>query len=151
MNQKLLDQTTAAAQPHLADGESVVAAGMATIGKISTARISAGGVAVAALTAGALTVYKVPKKRYIALTDRRMIFLEANDMTGKATTQKAFELPVEAISTLDVKVKRVLLMIPTLVVEFAIAGMDEGLRLTFPTPYRAEGQHLADRFRAPAA
>jgi hypothetical protein len=133
----------AALAPTLDDGEQVEVVCSAVVGSISAARMMRTGLAVTVLTAGMLTVFRVPKKRYVGLTDRRLILLEGNPTSGRPTSTVALQLERSALASTGTQQKRVMLLAPTLVVDVAVAGSDTGLRLTFPTVCRDEGRKIA--------
>jgi hypothetical protein len=147
VNKNVVDGVGAAVAPQLAEGERVEIVSVAQVGQVSTAKVMATGLAVAALTAGTLAVYRTPKKRFVVLTNRRLLLLEANQVTGRATGQIALDLPREALTVLSVKTRRVMLVVPTLAVELAVADLEKGLKLVFPTPARADGQIIAESLR----
>jgi hypothetical protein len=136
--------------PSLEEGEQVEVACSAIVGSISMTRVMGTAFAVAALTAGTLTVFRSPKKMYVGLTDRRLLFVEGNYMSGRPTSTLAMQIPRGALASTGTRKKRTMLM-PTLLVDLAVAGSDTGLRLTFPTPCRDEGRRMAAALTAPAS
>ncbi len=143
MNKRVSEAVTAAVAPHLSEGEQVELLSVAQLRQTSVTKSMAAGLAVAALTAGVLTVYSSPKKQYVVLTSRRLLIMDANSATGRPTGQIVLDLPRDALAVTDVRTRRVVLVVPMLSVELAVAGLDKGLRLVFPTVIRAEGRQLA--------
>lgn len=72
-----------------------------------------------------------------------MLFLGQHGVTGRHIPKIEFEIPRDALRTTATRTKRVMLA-PTLVAEFALAGSDRGLTLQFPMPCRAAGAQLAE-------
>jgi hypothetical protein len=142
MKQKTLDAARAAAAPSLQPGELVELTGVASAGKLRVGKQLAQAAVVAVVTAGTLAAWTTPKKFYVVLTDRRLLFLEQHSLTGGPTTKLGLELPRAALSVQQVKVKPIM-FIPTLRVDLAIAGADNGLQLIFPAVAIPEGRQFA--------
>jgi hypothetical protein len=145
------ERIRAALRPALEDGEQVEVVCSAAVGSISVARMMGTALVVGALTAGTLIAFRVPKKLYVGLTDRRLIFLEGNIMSGRPTSKVALQLGRPVLASTSTRPKRTMALVPTLVVDLAIAGSDTGLRLTFPTPCRDEGRQIAAALTPPAS
>ena len=128
---------------NLEPGESVEIVGSALVGQLSVKKNLAQALIVSAATLGTITAWRQPQKLFVALTDRRLVFLTGNLATGKATSKVALALPRSALSTVGTRTKRVMLVIPTLVVDLAVKGSEQGMRLQFPAAVRAEGAELA--------
>ena len=124
---------------HLGPGEVVEVTASAAVKQVALTRSIATGLAVAALSGGLMTVAVVPRKFFVAFTDRRMLFLEGNDVSGRPTTKIALDLPRAGLAVQSAKAKRAVLVVPTLVAELAVAGWDKALQLQFPTPCRDAG------------
>jgi len=124
-------------------GESVEIVGSALVGQLSVKKNLAQALVVSAATLGTIIAWRQPQKLFVALTDRRLVFLTGNLATGKATSKVALALPRTALSTVGTRTKRVMLVIPILVVDLAVKGSDQGMRLQFPAAVRAEGAELA--------
>jgi hypothetical protein len=92
VNEHQSELVRAALGPTLEDGEQVEVVCSATVGSISVARMMGTAVVVAAVTAGTLIALRMPKKLYVGLTDRRLIFLEGNFTTGRPTSKVALQL-----------------------------------------------------------
>lgn len=143
MNEKLTASVHEGAQSSLEPGERVELVASALVGELQMSSVMGKAFAATVLTAGMLTVFSAPKKLFLALTDRRLLFLEANAVTGRATSQLVSQLPRTHVRAIALRPKRTMLVIPTLIVDLEVAGAEKGLRLTFPTPCRTEGEQFA--------
>jgi hypothetical protein len=96
-------------------------------------------------TAGMFTAFARPRKTYLALTSQRLMFFNGETVSGRPG-KLLFSLPREAVSVADVD-KGVI----NVKVELAIEGQDKGLRLTFPTVARKDGEQVAAVLRSTVA
>ena len=128
---------------NLESGETVEIVGSALVGQLSVKKNLAQALIVSAATLGTITAWRQPQKLFLALTDRRLVFLTGSVATGKSTSKVALALPRTALSTVGTRSKRVMFVIPTLVVDLAVKGSDQGMRLQFPAAMRAEGAAFA--------
>lgn len=144
MNKSLVGSINSAAAVVLDPGETVQVVASAMVGQVSAKKTIVAAAAVGVLTGGALTALVTPKKLYVVLTERRLVFLEGEKIGGKAKPVIYMEFPRSAVETVSTRTKRAVLVVPTLVAEFAIAGSEKGLKLQFPTVCRGEGQEIAD-------
>ena len=136
------DSAMKALAEDLNPGESVEMVSVAMVGQLSVAKSVATGLVVAAATLGTFSAFVRPRKLFVILTNQRLLFLGANETTGRARRGIVMEFPREALSTQTARIKRALLLLPTALVDIAIAGMDKGIRLQFPMPARADGLQL---------
>lgn len=133
----------AAVAGHLAPGEEIQVVATSTVKQVTAKRMAATAAAAAVLSAGMLTVAVVPRKFFVVLTDRRLVFLVGNDLTGRPTEKVFLDLPRTALSVQSYKAKRAMLVIPTAVLEVAVAGSDKALWMMFPTPCRLRAADMA--------
>ena len=127
----------------LAPDEEVQVVATSTVKQVTAKRMAATAAAAAVLSAGMLTVAVVPRKYFVVLTDRRLLFLVGNDVTGRPTEKVFLDLPRPALSVQSYKAKRAMLVIPTAVLEIAVAGSDKALWMMFPTPCRHRAADMA--------
>jgi hypothetical protein len=139
----------AAAEPMIKPEEQIELCAAALIGTVSTARKMRDALVVSALTAGTITAFRTPRKYYLALTDRRLLFIGIDPRNNKPG-KLVFDLPREVLTTGKVQTKRAMLFVKTLRVELEVVGVEKNLILTFPTVCLNEGQQLADLFTARA-
>ena len=135
---------------HLVPGEQIRVVATSTVKQVTAKRMVATAAAAAVLTAGMLTVHVAPKKFFVVLTDRRLVFLGGNELTGRPNKKIVMELPVQALTVQSLRTKRVLLLIPSAVLEVAVAGSDKGLWMQFPTPCRDRAADIARWLGAPS-
>ncbi|MEV4433673.1 hypothetical protein [Streptomyces sp. NPDC049555] len=124
--------------PLLFPGERVELITFAAVGKVSVRRQVATAALVGIATAGFMTMAVRPRKAYIVLTDRRLLFLDGETMSGKPG-KFMMEMPRPYVSASAPKKGMFGL---TMVAELSLAGADKGLRLTFAATHREEGQYL---------
>jgi len=126
-----------AAAPHLRPGEVVRIGAFTTVGSVSVKRqfVTAAVVGVATLGQVAATVR--PAKRYLALTDQRLLFFNGEGTFGRPG-KILFALPKEAVAV--VKSGRRLLFYR---IELAVAGQEKGLLINFPITARATMEQVA--------
>jgi hypothetical protein len=89
------------------------------------------------------TTITVPKRLWVALTDQRLLFFEPNAVSGRPTSKVVIQLPRSALTCTGTRPKMMMFMVPMLLADVVIAGNANGLRLTFPTAYRADGRQIA--------
>jgi hypothetical protein len=85
-----------------------------------------------------------PKSYYVALTDRRLLFFGKDDLSGRPLNMLAFALPLELLSSSDVK-KGLL----TTQFHVQIEGHDKALKMVFPLPARADAPLIASALGGP--
>ncbi|MFC0554056.1 hypothetical protein ACFFHJ_24480 [Planotetraspora thailandica] len=129
-----------AAAESLEPGEQPEIASIAMVGSMRLKRSLALGLATAALTGGAAAAFLVPVKRYVLLTDRRLLFFEMNQLTGRPTRNLIGEIPRPAIGVVNVSVGI------TGVLKVAV-GAEQGLKLRFPIPARTDARRMAEALR----
>jgi|ERR1700722_5318770 hypothetical protein len=137
MSSKHTPRLAEAAAPYLRPGEVVEIGAFTTVGSVSVKRqfITAAVVGVASLGHVVATVR--PAKRYVALTNRRLLFFNGEGTFGRPGKVLS-SLPKEAVAV--VKSGRHLLYYR---IELAVAGQEKGLRINFPMTARATMEQIA--------
>ncbi len=79
----LQDRIKKAATPLLDPGEVIEIATVAAVGKVSTRRQIATVAVTAILSVGTVTAVVYSPKRPVVLTNRRLLFLDANEISGR--------------------------------------------------------------------
>ena len=85
-----------------------------------------------------------PRNTYLALTNQRLMFFDGQTASGRPG-KLLFTLPREAVSVAGVD-KGVI----NVKVELAIQGQEKGLRMTFPTVAKKDGEQVAAALKAVA-
>ena len=93
-----------------------------------------------AISGGLIGAFFVPRKQYVVLTDRRLLFVEQNQMTGRPMPNLIGELPRSALKTVRVRGR----LVP--VVTLSVAGEAKGLKLRVPWPVRRDAYTIAAAF-----
>jgi hypothetical protein len=141
-----LDQITAAASPFLEPGEIVEIGLMAGVGRVTVKRQVATAAISAILSLGTLTVTVRPIYRGLALTNRRLLVLEAGQQLGRPKKKLVGEVPREVIQA--VKRRSVLNTQYDLI---DTQGTGQAIRITCPLWSRKAGAQLAAALSAPPA
>jgi hypothetical protein len=145
VNNKRVQMVAELAAPHLRPDEEIEMTVYANVGSVSIKRIVATAAVVTVATAGMFTAFARPRKTYLALTSQRLMFFDGETMSGRPG-KLLFTLPREALSVAGVDKGALAVK-----VELAIQGQEKGLRLTFPTVARKDGEQVAAMLRATAA
>ena len=132
------------AAPHLGPGEQIEMTVYAKVGSVSIKRVAATAAVVAVATAGMFTAIARPRNTYLALTSQRLMFFDGETMSGRPG-KLLFTLPREAVSVAGVDKGAIAFK-----AELAIEGQDKGLRLTFPTVTRKDGERVVSALQAAA-
>lgn len=140
--QAKIELAKTAVQPMLLPGERIEIVTVAMFGRFSTAKGFRFGIVVAILTLGLFYGLSAPKKRWLVVTDSRLIFLEMNSTSGKPTEVIAW-LYRSVLRTEAQRTRRAVLFVPMLEVDLATTDGSDKVRLTFPTPCRKDGRALA--------
>ena len=133
-----LDQIKAAASGFLEPGETVEIGLMAGVGRVSVKKQIATAAASAILSLGTVTVTVRPVYRALALTDRRLLVLEAGSMLGQPKKKLVGELPREVIHA--VRQRSLVNAVYDLV---DAKGSGQAIRITCPLWSRKGGAQLA--------
>ena len=144
---RIVEYATIAAPPSLGPGERVEVASRVQVGRVSVRRNLVLATLVAVVTFGGLLVFRVPKVLYLVLTDRRLLFLEPNELSGRPTTMVAAQHDRPALFAGPVVPGRVALLRPASRLTLALAepdGSREELLLTFLGACRQDAPRLAN-------
>jgi hypothetical protein len=133
----LQDRIKKAATPLLEPGEAIEVATVAAVGKVSTRRQIATVAVTTILSAGTVTAVSYSPKRPVVLTDRRLLFLDANEITGRPLEKLVGALHREGLRA---QRQRALLWLKYDLIDSAGAPV---VRLSFPVPNRSAGHQIA--------
>jgi hypothetical protein len=137
MSNKHTPRLAQAAAPHLRPGEVVEVGAFTTVGSVSVKRQVFTAAVVGIATLGHVAATVRPAKRYLAVTNQRLLFFNGEAAFGRPG-KLLFSLPRQAIAV--VKSGRHLLAYR---IELAIAGQEKGLRINFPITARATMEQIA--------
>jgi hypothetical protein len=137
MSSKHTRRLAEAAAPHLRPGEVVEIGAFTTVGSVSIKRQFATAAVVGVATLGFVAATVRPAKRYIAVTNQRLLFFNGEGTLGRPG-KILFALPKEAVAV--VKSGRRLLFYR---IELAVAGQEKGLLINFPITARATMEQVA--------
>jgi hypothetical protein len=137
MSSKHTPRLAQAAEPHLRQGEGVEIGAFTTVGQVSVKRQFLTATVVGIATAGTVLATVRPAKRYLAVTNQRLLFFNGEATFGRPG-KLLFSLPREA--TAVVKSGRHLLFYR---IELAVADQEKGLRINFPITARATMEQIA--------
>ena len=133
----LQDRIKKAATPLLEPGEVIEVVTVAAIGKVSPRRQIATVAVAAILSAGTVTAVAYSPKRPVVLTNRRLLFLDANEITGRPLEKLVGALPREGLRA---QRQRGLLWLKYDLIDNTGAPV---VRLSFPVPNRSAGHQMA--------
>jgi hypothetical protein len=133
----LRDRIKKAATPLLQPGEVIEVATVAAVGKVSAKRQIATAAITAIVTAGTVTAVAYAPKRPMVLTNRRLLFLDANELTGRPQEKLVGELNREGLRA---QRQRALLWLKYDLIDNSGAPV---IRLSFPVPNRKAGHQIA--------
>ena len=133
----LQDRIKKAATPLLEPGEVIEVATVAAVGKVSTRRQIATVAVTAILSAGTVTAVTYSPKRPVVLTNRRLLFLDANEITGRPLEKLVGVLNREGLRA---QRQRALLWLKYDLIDSTGAPV---VRLSFPLPNRSAGHQIA--------
>jgi hypothetical protein len=137
VNPKRTRQVVEVATPYLMPGEHVQLATIASIGSVSLARKAAVATAVGIASGGMLIANVKPRRMYIAVTERSLLFFEGNTSSGRPGKKLLMRLDKQYIATSEPRQGWL-----TLSANLAIEGQPKGLKITFPRPCREDGERL---------
>ncbi len=133
----LQDRIKKAATPLLEPGEVIEVATVAAVGKVSAKRQIATAAITAIVTAGTVTAVAYAPKRPMVLTNRRLLFLDANELTGRPQEKLVGELNREGLRA---QRQGALLWLKYDLIDNNGAPV---VRLSFPVPARKAGNQIA--------
>jgi hypothetical protein len=128
--------------PMLEDGEHLETATMAMVRIPAPARAAWLGMLLAVATLGVLSPADGPQKRFVVLTNHRLLVLAANRASGHPGAV-VFQQPRSVLRVARSANARFLVIIPVLRVDVTVPGAPGDLRLMFPTAARHDGQAIA--------
>lgn len=138
----LADRVAKAATPLLQPGETIEVATVAAVGRVPVKQQIATAAVTAAvtglLTAGTATAVLYVNKRPIVLTNRRLLILDANELTGRPRTKLLGSLSREGLRAQH---QRALLWLTYNLIDNMGRPI---LRLRFPVPNRKPGRRIAE-------
>lgn len=141
------EQVRLCMEQHLEPDERFATGFLGQIGSTSVGRQVATAAAVAVVTAGMFSAWSTPRSLWVAVTDRRMVFLDPHAMSGKPSTTIVSQLPLAALSVVKAGPSRTMFM-PVFKVVLAVAGQTKGLSVTLPMPWRTWGPRLLEALGA---
>jgi hypothetical protein len=133
----LQDRIKKAASPLLEPGEVIEVATVAAVGKVSARRQIATVAVTAILSAGTVTAVAYSPKRPVVLTNQRLLFLDANEITGRPLEKLVGALTREGLRA---QRQRGLLWLKYDLIDSTGAPV---VRLSFPVPNRSAGHQIA--------
>ena len=144
MTSKHTPRLAQAAAPHLRPGEIVEIGAFTTVGSVSAKRQFLTAAVVGVATAGLVVATVRPAKRYLGVTNQRLLFFNGEASFGRPG-KLLFSLPREAVAV--VKSGRRMLAYQ---IELTIAGQEKGLLINFPMTTRATMEEIAASLPAAA-
>lgn len=141
------DRIVKAVGPLLEAGENVELAGIVYVGNVSAKRQLATAAATAILTAGMLTATVRPVRRAFALTDRRLLFVDAEGVLHRPKRELLGALPREMVRATRRR------SIAVLTAQYDITdreGSGQSIRLTFQMGSWKIGARLAVALNTPS-
>lgn len=137
MNPKRTQQVIEAASPYLMHGEHVQLATIASIGSVSPARKVAVAAVVGVASGGMMIANVRPRRMYIAVTERSLLFFEGHTSSGRPGKELLMRLDKQHLMASEPKQGWL-----TLSVRLMVAGQSNALKVTFPRPCREDGRQL---------
>ncbi|GGM04885.1 hypothetical protein GCM10010129_55560 [Streptomyces fumigatiscleroticus] len=134
LNARRARQLSESATPLLAPGEQVQFTSLVGVGSISVRAQVATSTLVAVVSGGTMIGALSPRPLYLVMTDRRLLFFDGN--RGGRPGRLEMDLPRPYLSVSGTK-KAMLGL--TYVVHLAMAGQQQGLKVTFPVQNRSDG------------
>ena len=141
MNNRRKQKLLGTVAPLLTQGEQVELASLAKVGSVSAKRRVLTTAVVGALTAGAVIAVAQPRPMYWVLTDRRLLFVEAVQGSGRPG-KLLMSLPREYLTAAPASPALLGLGAKTVL---TVQGQEQSLKLTFPPAFKAAGRDLAGR------
>lgn len=137
MSSKHTPRLAQAAAPHLRPGEVVEIGAFTTVGSVSVKRQFLTAAVVGIATAGTVVATVRPAKRYLGVTNQRLLFFNGEATFGRPG-KLLFSMPREAVAV--VMSGRHLLAYR---IDLTVAGQEKGLRINFPITARATMEQIA--------
>ena len=136
MNSKRREQLMAALRPMLQPDEPIEVMVFAGVGAVSVRRTMVTAVVTGVLSGGTMMLNVRPKSMFIALTDRRLLFVDAQ-MSGRPG-RLLMDIPRNAVRTGGLRKGPLGLTLRTTLVD----GSERGLKMVFAHPAKADGRAL---------
>lgn len=137
MRPKRRAQLTAVLQPRLQPDEPIEVMAYAGVGAVSVRRTMATAVVTGVLSGGTMMLVVSPKGMFIALTSRRLFFVDVVRLTGRPR-RLVMEIPRDAVRTEGLRKGPLGLTLRTTLVD----GSERGLAMVFAHPAKADGRAL---------
>lgn len=139
MNEKRRQLLLEGAAPLLEADEKVEITTIANVGSVSVKKKVLTAAAAGIATGGLVTANVRPRQMYVILTDRKILFFDADTASGRPGTHMA-TLSREGVSSTEPKSAMLGL---ALGIELSIAGQERDLKIVFPKPSKEEGHQFA--------
>ncbi|HZU58407.1 MAG TPA: hypothetical protein VFA06_21185 [Actinocrinis sp.] len=139
MNDKRRQLLLDAAAPLLEADEKVEITTIANVGSVSVKKKVLTAAVAGIATGGLVTANVRPRQMYVILTDRKILFFDADTSSGRPGKHMA-TLSREGVSSTEPKSAMLGL---ALGIELSIAGQERDLKIVFPKPSKEEGQQFA--------
>ncbi len=139
MNEKRRQLLLDAAAPLLEADEKVEITTIANVGSVSVKKKVLTAAVAGIATGGLVTANVRPRQMYVILTDRKILFFDADTSSGRPGKHMA-TLSREGVSSTEPKSAMLGL---ALGIELSIAGQERDLKIVFPKPSKEEGQQFA--------
>lgn len=137
VKEKRVRQVFEVAAPYLAPGEHVLIATIADVGTVSVARKAAVAVVVGIASLGTMIGTVKPRRLYIAVTERWLLFFEGNTASGRPGRELLMRLDKRQLTASEPKEGPMRLS-----TTLSIGDQPNALKVTFPRPCREEGRRL---------
>jgi hypothetical protein len=139
MNEKRRQLLLEGAAPLLEADEKVEITTIANVGSVSVKKKVLTAAVAGIATGGLVTANVRPRQMYVILTDRKILFFDADTSSGRPGKHMA-TLSREGVSSTEPKSAMLGL---ALGIELSIAGQERDLKIVFPKPSKEEGQQFA--------
>lgn len=137
MNSKRREQLMAVLRPLLQPDEPIEVMVLAGVGAVSVRRTMVTAVVTGILSGGTMMLTVRPKSMFIALTDRRLFFVDGVQVSGRPGRLR-MEIPRNAVRTEGLRKGPLGLTLRTTLVY----GAERGLKMVFAHPAKADGRAL---------
>lgn len=137
MRPKRREQLTAVLRPLLQPDEPIEVMAYAGVGSVSVRRTTATAVVTGVLSGGTMMLVVSPKGMFIALSNRRLFFVDVVRLTGRPR-RLVMEIPRNAVRTEGLRKGPLGLTLRTTLVD----GSERGLTIVFAHPAKADGRAL---------
>lgn len=137
VKEKRVRQVFEVAAPFLAPGEHVQIATIADVGTVSVARKAVFALVVGIVSLGTMIGNVKPRRLYIAVTERWLLFFEGNTPSGRPGRELLMRLDKRQLTASEPK--EGLMTLSTLL---SIGGQPNALKVKFPRPCREDARRL---------